>query len=263
MSDAEIFSLYQTCDTVALLEALLPKVGYWVRRMLKCTNQWDNPDWHEELVGVGTETLIPSINRHIHKQFSCGEHFVNRVRLDVKKAIRKAYRGMRAPVLPTLEAVRKRRKRGLPEYKPYDPVRRVELWHGPDESEGDAFPYANCDERFLSPHSAELDKYRDFAFRVCEAAIAESQKLGWDFVEIMYAQELTVIGVARQIKTPRAVIRERLEQLSWRIAASASSELDTLGREILGFTWIAAQVIGRVGHWNNRGGCSGSAGNAA
>lgn len=262
MNHDQVFALYRAGaeslnDLIILLR---PCVRSWAGDVLRPTLQAANPNWREELVTTGLETVYHQLTKR-SKPFRSGRHIVNRLRKTVRKAMRKAYSDLFiCPNSADQELLGQGTCGELAMLFPStgrSPLERgeqqeVEIdWDNVESSlprhveSNDPFGAAIV-ESIIDPDS---DGRLARMFRLCElvadAACREAQDRGWEFVESMRSLGLSVSEIAGRMGMPRSTVRDRLHSLGPAIAASADEELDELGSEFLGPVWVAAAAKGR------------------
>jgi len=258
-----VFSLYRAgADSLNdLITLLQPCVRSWAGDVLRTTSQVENANWRDELVSAGLIAVYRQLTKR-SKPFRSGRHIVNRLRITVKKAMRKAYGKLFiGPITADQELIGQTAQCG--EMAMLFPIcgrppsergghQDVEIdWDNVESSlprhveSNDPFGAAIV-ESIIDPDSdGRLARMFQLCELVADAACCEAQHRGWEFVESMRSLGLSVSEIARRMGVPRSTVRYRLRSLGPAIAASANEELDELGQEFLGPVWVAAAAKGR------------------
>jgi hypothetical protein len=263
MNYDQVFALYR--DGAESLDALItllrPCVRSWAGDVLRTTSQAENPNWRDELISAGLIAIYRQLTKR-SKPFRSGRHIVNRLRLTVKKAMRKAYGKLFiGPIIADHELLGQTAKCG--ERAMLFPIcgrstsergghQDVEIdWDNVETSlprhagSNDPFGAAIVDSIIDPDSDGRLTRMFQLCELVAEAACCEAQHRGWEFVETMRSLGLSVSEIARRMGVPRSTVRYRLRSLGPAIAASADEGLDELGREFLGPVWVAAAAKGQ------------------
>jgi hypothetical protein len=247
LSYDDIFNLYQACrqhpndkpSRDELTSAFMPYIKRWAKDVLANECERVKRNWQDDIVSAGSLKLVARIDKLVKHSRASGKHLVDSLRLSVKNAMEEALHRRFVVPFVTPETIKNRLDEQMPAYKPWELRKQVDLEPTFQQRS------TRLTNRFshIDPKLFDRDPYKSYRYFVtttCQEACRISRELGWNFVDLMYEQELSQTEVAELTGIPRTTIGGRLRQLAWRIAGAASLELDELGRQFLTKEWIDA-----------------------
>jgi hypothetical protein len=211
LSIDDVFRLLPCSDRDLLVDPFLPLLPSWAHGILKYTFQATNYSFEEELVLVGQIVLIETLQKRLDDgdTYADSTEFFKSIQRPVNRAMRQELKYLRPP-------------RGFKKVHIKDP---------------DIF---NWDDSLSRRTKKEYNENQEFFRQFASEAIALAMPRGWDFVEMMVTERLTVAAVAAREGLAPTTVRSRLKRLRKEIVCCASPELAEVGEEILGQSWNLA-----------------------